>query len=41
MLADPGKSDVWIEDASIAALTIQLVAHSLGLGYTGHRLGKG
>ncbi|NQS76783.1 MAG: NAD(P)H nitroreductase [Peptococcaceae bacterium] len=32
VLADPGKSDVWIEDASIAALTIQLVAHSLGLG---------
>ena len=32
VLADPGKSDVWIEDASISALTIQLVAHSLGLG---------
>ena len=32
VLADPGKSDVWIEDASISALTIQLAAHSLGLG---------
>ncbi|MEJ5358124.1 MAG: nitroreductase family protein [Desulfobacterales bacterium] len=30
--ADPGKSDVWIEDASIAATLIQLAAESLGLG---------
>jgi nitroreductase len=30
--ADPEKSDVWIEDASIAAIFIQLAAESLGLG---------
>ncbi len=30
--ADRNKSDVWIEDASIAALIIQLQAHALGLG---------
>ncbi len=30
--ADPGKSDVWVEDASIAAILIQLAAESLGLG---------
>lgn len=30
--ADPGKSGPWIEDATIAALTIQLAAQSLGLG---------
>ena len=30
--ADPGKSDVWIEDASIAATFIQLAAISLELG---------
>ncbi len=30
--ADPGKSDVWVEDASIAATLIQLAAESLGLG---------
>ena len=30
--ADPGKSDVWIEDASIASTYIQLTAESLGLG---------
>jgi nitroreductase len=30
--ADPGKSDVWIEDTSIAAISIQLAAESLGLG---------
>jgi nitroreductase len=29
---DPEKCDVWIEDASIAAIFIQLVAESLGLG---------
>lgn len=30
--ADPTKSDVWVEDASIAAAFILLAAHSLGLG---------
>jgi nitroreductase len=30
--ADPGKSDAWIEDASIAAIILQLAAESLGLG---------
>lgn len=30
--ADPARSDVWIEDTSIAATYIQLVAESLGLG---------
>ena len=30
--ADPGKSDVWVEDASIAATFIQLAATSLELG---------
>jgi nitroreductase len=30
--ADPEKCDVWIEDASIAAIFIQLTAESLGLG---------
>ena len=30
--ADPEKCDVWIEDASIATIFIQLVAESLGLG---------
>lgn len=30
--ADPEKSDVWIEDASIAGIFIQLAAESLGLG---------
>ena len=32
VIADTNKSDVWIEDASIAALNIQLQAHDLGLG---------
>lgn len=32
VIADTNKSDVWIEDASIAALVIQLQAHDLGLG---------
>ena len=32
VLADPDKCDVWIEDASIASLIIQLTAHSLDLG---------
>ena len=30
--ADPQKSDVWVEDASIATIFIQLAATSLGLG---------
>ena len=30
--ADPEASDVWVEDASIASIIIQLSAHSLGLG---------
>jgi nitroreductase len=32
VIADPQKCDVWIEDCSIAAYTIQLAARSLGLG---------
>lgn len=32
VIADTIKSDVWIEDASIAALMIQLQAQDLGLG---------
>lgn len=32
VLADPERSDVWVEDASIAATFLQLKAHSLGLG---------
>jgi nitroreductase len=30
--SDPGKCDVWVEDCSIAALIIHLVATDLGLG---------
>lgn len=30
--ADPNICDVWVEDASIASIIIQLSAHSLGLG---------
>lgn len=30
--ADPEKSDVWVEDASIASIFIHLAAASLGLG---------
>ena len=30
--SDADKSDVWIEDCSIAAAMVQLAAHSLGLG---------
>ena len=30
--ADAAKSDVWVEDASIATIVIQLAAESLGLG---------
>ncbi len=32
VLADPLASDVWIEDASIASLMIQLQAEDIGLG---------
>lgn len=32
VLADPEKSDVWIEDASIASIYLQLEAEDLGLG---------
>lgn len=32
VLADPNINDVWIEDASIASIIIQLTAQSLGLG---------
>lgn len=32
VLADPGKSDVWVEDASIASIILHLTAESLGLG---------
>jgi nitroreductase len=30
--ADPQRSDVWVEDSSIATIFIQLMAESLGLG---------
>ena len=30
--ADPGKSSVWVEDASIASIFIHLAAESIGLG---------
>jgi nitroreductase len=30
--ADPDQCDVWIEDASVASIVIQLAAESLGLG---------
>ncbi len=30
--ADSGKSDVWVEDCSIASILVQMTAHSLGLG---------
>jgi len=30
--ADPGRSDVWIEDASIASVSVHLAAASMGLG---------
>ena len=32
VIADPEQSDVWIEDASIASIVIQLSAQSQGLG---------
>jgi len=32
VIADPERSDVWIEDTSIASLVLQLEAEDLGLG---------
>ena len=32
VIADTTKSDIWMEDASIASIIIQLQAHDLGLG---------
>lgn len=32
VLANPEKSDVWVEDTSIATIILQLTAQSLGLG---------
>jgi nitroreductase len=32
VLADPNKSDVWIEDTAIAALILHLTAESMKLG---------
>jgi nitroreductase len=32
VVADPDKCDVWIEDASIVAIFLQLAAESIGLG---------
>lgn len=32
VIADTNKSDVWVEDCSIASIIIQLQAHELGLG---------
>ena len=32
VIADPEKCDVWVEDASIASIIMQLAAHKLGLG---------
>jgi len=32
VIADPAKSDVWVEDASIASIYLQLQAEDLGLG---------
>ena len=37
VLADPLASDVWIEDASVASLMIQLQAEDLGWGVAGFR----
>ncbi|WP_010662847.1 nitroreductase family protein [Marinilabilia salmonicolor] len=34
VLADPAKSDVWVEDCSIAAIMMQMTAESMGLGST-------
>ena len=32
VIADTGKSDVWVEDCAIAAIILQLTAETLGLG---------
>ncbi len=32
ILADPAKSDVWIEDTAVAATLLQMAAEDLGLG---------
>lgn len=32
IIADPQKSDVWVEDCSIASIILQLMGESLGLG---------
>ncbi len=32
VVGDPAACDVWVEDCSIAAIIIQLTAHTLGLG---------
>lgn len=32
VIADPAKSDVWVEDTSIASIYLQLQAEELGLG---------
>ncbi|MFO7868927.1 MAG: nitroreductase family protein [Bacteroidales bacterium] len=32
VIADPEKSDVWVEDTSIASIYLQLAAEDLGLG---------
>lgn len=37
VMADPLASDVWIEDASIASIMIQLQAEDLGLGSCWYR----
>ena len=34
VLGDPEKSDVWVEDCSIASILMQMTAESLGLGST-------
>lgn len=34
LLADPAKSDVWVEDCAIAAILMQLTAEDEGLGST-------
>lgn len=32
VIADPNKSDVWVEDTSIASIYLQLAAEDMGLG---------
>ncbi|PWE00647.1 nitroreductase family protein [Marinilabilia rubra] len=34
VLGDAGKSDVWVEDCSIASILMQMTAESIGLGST-------